>query len=259
MATAQRTPDMTPAEYGAWWQRASDAEIEGWPHPEDYAADWEAKHPPRQPEAARSPFRGGNPPRFARAGQAQPRQPQAPARGQERQAQEAPAKTKTSMLVGVFAAIIGVPLWFEAARFTRDGWIRGVNWLAARLLSVEWQVPAFDWRVMAALAVLIGIAYSRVEFRPPVRPPKNWRKDFWQFNKWTIERAWQVWAVWIFLILTDVASTYAGAQLRGRDANEVRLLREIAAHSGALVTYAILLTFLPDGLIRYGWRTLRRK
>ena len=242
MTTAQRTNELTPAQYADWWQHAPDDEIEGCPHPEDYAVDWLARHPITAPRStsARPPFK----------------RPQAPAPGQDAQA---PAKTKTSVLVGVFAAVIGVPLWFEAARFTRDGWIRGINWLAARLLSVEWQVPALDWRVMAALAVLIGIAYSRVEFRPPVRPPKNWKREFWQFKKWTIERAWQVWAVWIFLILTDIASTYAGAQLRGQDANEVRLLREIAAHSGALVTYAILLTFLPDGLIRYGWRALRRK
>ena len=251
MATAQRAPDMTPAEYGAWWQRASDEEIEGWPHPEDYAADWEAKHPPRQPEAARPPFRGGNPPRSPQ------RQPQAPAQGVREQPYVQP-KAKASPLVGVFALLIGAPFWFEAARFTRDGWILAINWLCTRL-AVPWQVPALDWRVALGAALILGAAYSRIEARPPVLPPKNWRKDALNPRAWRIERTWQVWAVWLFLIVTDIGSTYVGARNRGQSADELRILRDIATSGAALVGYAILLTFAPDGLIRYGWRVFWRK
>lgn len=166
-------------------------------------------------------------------------------------------RTPTSRLVGVFAILIGVPLWFEAARFTRDGWILGINWFAERL-SIPLRVPPIDWRVALVLALALGVSYSRIESQPPIRPPKDWRKNMFRFRLWTVNRTWQVWAVWLFLIVTDIATTYVGARARGGDPNELQILRDMAATGAALVTYAILLTFAPDGLIRYGWHTLTK-
>lgn len=247
MATAQRAPDLTPDAYAAWWQRASDEEIEGYPHPEDYAADWLAKNSPRQSQTQRPPFRGGDAPRNP--------QRQAPA---VREHPYALPKPKASPLVGVFALLIGLPFWFEAARFTRDGWILAINWLCNRL-AVPWQVPTLDWRVALGAALVLGVAYSRIEARPPLLPPKNWRKDGLTLRAWRVDRTWQVWAVWLFLIVTDIGSTYVGARNRGQSADELRILRDIATSGAALVVYAILLTFAPDGLIRYGWRVFWRK
>lgn len=167
-------------------------------------------------------------------------------------------RTATSRLIGVFAMLIGVPLWFEAARFTRDGWILGIDWFAARL-SIPLRVPALDWRVALLLALALGVAYSRIESQPPIRPPKDWRRNVFRFDLWTVNRTWQVWAVWLFLIVTDIATTYVGARARGSDPNELQILRDLATAGAALVTYAILLTFAPDGLIRYGWHTLIKR
>ena len=61
------------------------------------------------------------------------------------------------------------------------------------------------------------------------------------------------------LAAVDIGSTYVGARNRGQSADELRILRDIATSGVALVGYAILLTFAPDGLIRYGWRVFWRK
>ena len=167
-------------------------------------------------------------------------------------------RTTTSRLIGVFALLIGIPLWFEAARFTRDGWILGLNWFAARL-SIPLRVPVLDWRIALLLALLLGVAYSRIESQPPIRPPKDWRKNVFRLDLWTVNRTWQVWIVWLFLIVTDIATTYVGARARGGDPNELQILRDLATAGAALATYAILLTFAPDGLIRYGWHTLTKR
>lgn len=165
------------------------------------------------------------------------------------------APSSRSRIVGLFALLIGIPFWLEAARFTRDGWIAFIDWLCARF-SIPWQVPALDWRIMLALIVLIGFGYSYVEVvKQPIRWPRNWRKDFFDFSLWRIERRWEAWIVWIVLIASDIGTTYGGAQKP--DPSGLAVIRDIAAAGGTLAAYAILLTFLPDRLVRFGWRTLR--
>lgn len=166
------------------------------------------------------------------------------------------APRSRSRIVGFFALLIGVPFWLEAARFTRDGWIVFVDWLCARF-GVPWQVPPLDWRVGIVLLILFGIGYSYVEIvKLPVRLPADWRKDFLSFDKWRIEQRWEAWVVWLVLIVSDVATTYVGA--RRPDPSGLAIMRDIAASSGALALYAILLTFIPDRLARFGWRSFWR-
>ena len=230
---------MTPGEYAEWYEYdATDDEAANGKTPEEYA-EWYAATQMRQ---AVRPARRAQP---------------MPHIDAEPQAAPAGKVSAAGPLVGIFAMIIGGTFWFEAARFTRDGWILALNWLCARL-SIPWQVPTLDWRVAFVAALVLGAAYSRVEARPPIRLPQNWRKT--GLGKgWRIDRTWQVWIVWLFLIVTDIGSTYVGARARGASADEVQILRDVAASGGALAIYAILLTFAPDGMIRYGWRALFRK
>jgi hypothetical protein len=161
----------------------------------------------------------------------------------------------SSRIIGLFAILFGVPLWLEAARFTRDGWILFINWLCARF-SIPWQVPTLHWLVALAALVIIGVCYSHVELiKQPVKPPRNWRKEFFVWPKWRFERRWEAWIVWIVLVASDIGTTYAGAQTT--DTGGIALMRDIAASGGRLAIYAILITFLPDRLIRFGWRALK--
>ena len=214
MVTAQRSAlrRRTPAEYEDWYyNEATDEEYEQAMTPDEYAADYQRRAQQAQQRQPQGERRSAPPQQRA----------QAPARGQER-AQEG-KQSQPRLLIGVFALIIGAPFWFEAARFTRDGWVLAVNWLCDRL-NIPWQVPVMDWRVALGVALILGIAYSRVESRPPMRLPKDWRKNGLGLARWHIERQWQVWAVWVFLIVTDVGSTYMGARARGAT-NSVAALR----------------------------------
>jgi hypothetical protein len=164
-------------------------------------------------------------------------------------------RARSSRIVGLFALLFGVPLWLEAARFTRDGWILFIDWLCLRF-NIPWQVPSLDWRVALALIAILGFGYSYVEMvKQPIRLPRNWRKDMLDFSKWRFERRWEAWIVWIVLIASDVATTYAGAQRP--DPSGLAILRDIAASGGALVLYAIILTFIPDRIARFGLRSIK--
>jgi hypothetical protein len=117
-------------------------------------------------------------------------------------------------------------------------------------------VPALDWRVALALIVILGFSYSYVEMvKQPVRMPRNWRKDALDFKAWRFERRWEVWLVWIVLIASDVGTTYAGA--KNPDPSGLAIMRDIVAAGGLLAAYAILLTFIPDRLVRFGWRAIK--
>jgi hypothetical protein len=184
------------------------------------------------------------------------RQPPSAAHPVESPRMAAPVAPRSRVL-GLFAILFGAPLWLEAARFTRDGWILFVNWTCARF-GVPWQVPALHWLVSLAALLIIGLCYSHVELvKQPIVPPRNWRKDFLDWSKWRFERRWEAWVVWVLLVVSDIGTTYAGA--REPDPSGLAVLRDIARAGTALAVYAILMTFLPDRLIRFGWRALRGK
>lgn len=165
-----------------------------------------------------------------------------------------PASGK-SKIVALFALLIGIPFWLEGARFTRDGGITAINWICERF-GTPWRVPELSWQASIIAMTLVGLAYTYIELgRQPVRLPRNLRKDFLHFEKWRFERSWEVWAVWIILVVTDVGTTYIGA--RNPDPSGLSIIRDIAAASATLAAYAILITFIPDRMIRYGWRTLK--
>jgi hypothetical protein len=173
----------------------------------------------------------------------------------------------SSRIVGVFALLFGIPLWLEAARFTRDGWILFINWICARFQiggTEPWHIGALDWRVGLGLIALLGFAYSYVEmWKQPIKLPTKcetvrgfnaWRVAASDLKAWRIEKRWEAWIVWAVLIASDVATTYAGAQKP--DPSGLAIMRDIAAGGGVLIGYAILLTFIPDRLARFGIKSL---
>lgn len=174
----------------------------------------------------------------------------------------------SSRIVGLFALLFGIPLWLEAARFTRDGWILFINWVFARFQvggDTPLAIGALDWRVGLALIALLGFGYSYVEmWKQPIKLPqkcetargfKAWRLAASDLKAWRIERRWEAWLVWFVLIASDVGTTYAGAQRP--DPSGLAIMRDVAAGSGTLILYAIILTFIPDRLVRYGGKTIK--
>lgn len=165
---------------------------------------------------------------------------------------------KRGFVLALFAIALALPAWLEGARTTRDGWIIAINWVLARA-SVPLQIaPAALWHWGVALLALLalGYGYSRVEIvHAPIRPPKEWRKNFFAWHLWYFERSWQRWLVWFVLIVTDVGTMYLGA--RHPTPGDAAIFHQIAASSTIAASYAILITFIPDQLLRYGWRGLR--
>lgn len=173
-------------------------------------------------------------------------------------AKAAPTKASRAPIIGLFAFLFGVPAWLEGARTTRDGWVFGLNWVIARA-GLPFQIPiASTWTWWAAISVMValGWAYSRVELRwVPFRLPKNLRADFFKPSAWYINRSATVWLVWTLVLFTDVVTMFLGARQAGK--NDPILLQQIAASVTIAWVYAIMVTFIPDRLIRFGWRSIR--
>jgi hypothetical protein len=107
-----------------------------------------------------------------------------------------------------------------------------------------------------ALIAILGFGYSYVEMvKQPVRLPRQWRKDMFNFKAWKFERRWEAWIVWAVLIASDIGTTYAGA--KNPDPSGLSLMRDIISNGVALAGYAIILTFIPDRLVRFGWRAIK--
>jgi hypothetical protein len=156
-------------------------------------------------------------------------------------------------IVGFLALLFAIPAWLEGARFTRDGWIAFIDGLLGRL-GIPYQIPSLPWWVGLVLMVVLGKIYGHIEMdRWPIRRPQGW-SNFFNFALWHVER-WEVWVVFLIVILSDVGTTYIGA--RNNDPNDIQFLVQLAQNGTQLAIYAILVTFVPDRLARWGWRKLR--
>lgn len=169
---------------------------------------------------------------------------------QERQPVTTTHRRAASRVVALFAFAIGLPFWLDGARYTRDGWIAFLNWLALRL-GIPGQVPPLSWQVAIGAMIAMGLAYSYIEMgrQPFTLPP---RAQFFRLAAWHIECSWQVWLVWIVLIVSDIGTTYAG--IRQARPDELVVLQSIGATTVSAALYGFTITFVPDRLLRYGWR-----
>lgn len=179
-----------------------------------------------------------------------------PSGGKTAPAQKAKATASTPWLIGVFALIFGGIPWLEGARTTRDGWVIALNWVLDRL-ALPFALPAataWTWWLSIGAMVALGLGYSIVELRfGPVRLPSN--ANLFKPAAWHINRSWQVWMVWLIIIITDVGTMYLGARQARLD--DPAILQQIAASGRAAAIYAMIITFVPDRLVRWGWQRLR--
>ena len=159
----------------------------------------------------------------------------------------AKAVTPRGGLLGLGALAIGIPLWLEGARTTRDGWVLFVNWILARL-GAPYAVPAsavWPWWLGIGALVLLGFVYSHIEVKQvPMR-----------LFPWYLNHTWQVWVVWVLFIVSDVGTMYLGA--RSPHESDPALLHQIAGAFLSAAIYATIITFVPERLVLFGWRKLR--
>lgn len=159
----------------------------------------------------------------------------------------------------IFGAAFGGFFWLEGAYKILAGWVIFLDWAVMRFglpspFLYEWH-PIFT----LASACLLGIGYRVVEIdRAPIKWPANLKRDFFQLDMWRIrfDWGWQLWVVWFILILTDVGAVYIG--VRAESNSNIQLLREIGQSGFIAGTYAMLLVFTPDHILRWSKRELKK-
>ena len=159
----------------------------------------------------------------------------------------APKAASGGFLLGIGALAIGIPLWLEGARTTRDGWVLFLNWVLGRL-GAPYAIPSSAlwpwWASISALA-LLGYAYSHIEVKQvPLR-----------IFPWRASRVWQVWVVWVVFIVSDIGTMFLGA--RSPRETDPAILHQIASSVLLTSVYATIITFVPERLVIFGWRKLR--
>ncbi|NWG22709.1 MAG: hypothetical protein HXY39_20580 [Chloroflexi bacterium] len=179
--------------------------------------------------------------------------PQRPARPQPRQPAvaprrafapypivEPPARAGVGAPAGLLMLAFGLPLWALGAKYTLDGVVIGLNLLAQFLeLPARVAAPTGWWNL---LLVPLGLIFSYVEanVRPNIRGGAS-----------------QLVALLVLLALThgiDVLTTYLGITAPSSLPPIVSQIINITWWSGYLA--ALILTYLPEMLIRGGWALL---
>lgn len=157
---------------------------------------------------------------------------------------KAPAKSSDGEIaVAIAGLMIGALLWIIGARFTIDGlfWVGNVI-LGFVRAPIRIPTPPI-WIVYIAL-LPVPLLCSRVE----------WTVPFTRANgKWRITGAKDL-LVWVVIAIIDSATTYAGVVQPPSDAWQ--MLRELASSVILSIAVSIVLTFLPEWLIRVCWRQL---
>lgn len=144
----------------------------------------------------------------------------------------------------VLSLLFGIPLWLVGARYTFDGWLTGVNFMAS-WLRTPWRVPPMDWKVYLGLVIALGLAYSFVEVA--LYSTSKARK---------LGRVPTVlWILWLLVLLTDIGSTFLGVIVPEAGATPLALW---AARSWFVTgLWSAVLTFIPEWLILGGGKLLR--
>lgn len=153
--------------------------------------------------------------------------------------------TGNAWAVGIALLAFGIPGWLAGGKYTVNGWIEWGNWFLT-WLEVNARIPALAgyWLLLILPAAYV---YSEIE----VRHRPAWRSSGrWHFSPPL------VWAIWLLVVGTDVASTYTGVRVPAADA--FLITRQVATDPLFAFAWSSLLTFAPEWLILGGIRFLRR-
>jgi hypothetical protein len=156
------------------------------------------------------------------------------------------ANAAARRIFGLTALVFGLPLWAVGAHYTLDGWTFILN-TVLDLLRTGVVLPLASG-MGALLLVPIGIMYSIGERRyiPFGKADKRW-----------VFLGWGVLLVWGIVNGTDLASTYLGIASPLPDAWP--LTKWMAATLWAKIAWIVVVTYLPEVLVVFGWRWLASK
>lgn len=143
----------------------------------------------------------------------------------------------TQVIIGAVVCVFGIVQWIPAARFTADGWVAWIN-MFTNWLTLGALIPRLAGFVLLGVAALVGWAYSRVEIN--ALPIKRVNKR-WMFAPLIICVGW------LFIVGTDVGTTYTGLIAPPRDAPLA--WQQLAQNQSLAAALAFYLTFLPDWCI----------
>ncbi|MDW8146760.1 MAG: hypothetical protein RMJ48_10785 [Roseiflexaceae bacterium] len=153
---------------------------------------------------------------------------------------EPPARAGIGAPAGILMLLFGLPLWALGAKYTLDGIVIGINTLAT-FLELPARVPApTGWRNL--LLIPVGLLFSYVESGVRL----NFRSGPTHF-----------FTLLVLLILThgiDIYTTYLGISSLAAQPSSIGRLLNLFWWSPYIA--AIVLTYLPELLIRGGWSLL---
>jgi len=159
-------------------------------------------------------------------------------------AANAPGVVRVSPWIALGAIALGVVLWPLGARYTMDGMIWVVNTMLGLLQSpIRVSLPPWPWNLLLLPAPIL---FSKIEWRPPLQHVRG---------RWRAAPA-GAWVVWLLFTVMDAATTFLG--LTNPDSGASPIARWVAASLAASGILSAALTFLPEFLVRFGWRALRR-
>lgn len=152
-------------------------------------------------------------------------------------APRAPQRRQRSIPLGVLCILFGIALWLLGAHYSIDGWVIGVN-LIADATRIPFRLSSPEGLLRPLLILALGLIYSLAEVF--ARPVRGAGVAVWCFS-----------ALGLALVhLTDVGTTILALLTPASGAWAVA--HWLAAQSPLAAICAVILTYLPEGLIITG-------
>ena len=148
--------------------------------------------------------------------------------------------------VGLFAVILGMPLWLIGARFTTLG-APGVIQLVFGLFRIPVTIPLPNGWTLFVLTIIVGAVISATEFG--CRPRRS-------FFSQSILTGFVLFLVWLIANAGDLSSTFIGVTTPQMDSWPLTVW--VAHTSWAAISFTIFLTYLPELLMIAGIRWLTK-
>lgn len=146
--------------------------------------------------------------------------------------------------LGIVLLVFGLLWWLPAARTTVDGWVIILNTVGS-LFAIPGSLPRLIGWPLFWTAIVVGLIYSLVETRELPIQRKHGR---------VVAGSLMTWIGWLFLVTTDVGSTFLGVITPPVGAWPIHA--QLAANMPLSFFVGLVSTFAPDWVIIAGLELL---